>query len=227
MIIDKRMVWNIYWADPPDPLGKATNICVDTRRVSTTQTPAYDSNLQVHFHDNLWGWRVDGRWKISTWTNLAGSELRGQSSGPPPSPVQASEPVWPLKPSNERRQSIYYIGQIFKLTTCPAQSIEVSSRKLFPSLAACQGWKEIIDFYLNFWLWKSCWVWVINDELENIKELFLTWSFVWQVEWETKGTLTWMFDNSRCSLALWQQQEQAHQSESWQLWWTFFNCELK
>ena len=145
MIIDKRMVWNIYWADPPDPLGKATNICVDTRRVSTTQTPAYDSNLQVHFHDNLWGWRVDGRWKISTWTNLAGSELRGQSSGPPPSPVQASEPVWPLKPSNERRQSIYYIGQIFKLTTCPAQSIEVSSRKLFPSLAACQGWNWFLS----------------------------------------------------------------------------------
>lgn len=73
--------------------------------------------------------------KVPTWTNLAGSELRGQRRGPPPSPVQASAPVWPVNPIKllQRNHALYY-----SIMTCPAQSIEVSSRKLFPSLAACK-----------------------------------------------------------------------------------------
>ena len=60
--------------------------------------------------------------KVPTWTNLAGSELRGQRRGPPPSPVQASAPVWPVNPIKLLQKNYtltkFYLQICFYSTAC-------------------------------------------------------------------------------------------------------------
>ena len=127
----------------PDPLGEATNVSVDPGCVSTAETPTYNSDLQswsdqgnlmicddvengLGIHDNP---RLDQLGRVRA------KRAEKRSSPIPGASVRTSltNAMVTIQPDQTSPEE----SHIDQMMTCPAQSIEVSSRKLFPSLAAC------------------------------------------------------------------------------------------
>ena len=194
----------------PDPLGEATNVSVDPGCVSTAQTPTYNPNLQFHYYYQIKAilWfvmmlrMVLELMTIPAWTSLAGSELRGQRRGPPPSPVQASEPVWPINPIKllQKNHTLTKLWPVqHRASRCPAESCFQAS------LPATSFLLQIIVFSITWFLVSAAEkyshaIMVDANMMSPMKILSTsitkpfssTWSLDWQVEWATKGTLTWL-----------------------------------